>query len=441
MNVGLLQTVLCSLAGGVLGSCVACVPGLHVYNLLALLIGGLTAVGRVGDTAWLLPLFAGLITGFAIANTIPAVFMAAPDESVFFAVLPAQKYLLGGRGLEATLLTTIGSGIGLGFVLMVGPFVAGGVLPVLVELFRPHWHWVLWCVISFLLLSEWPRPIGPGQAGFARWLRHWRPLAAGIVSFVLSGLLGFLLMERSPFPLTAAYQSLMPAFLGLFAVPWLLLNIVSGLPMPTQSHRHSRMDALAILHGAVAGILGGSFAALVPAVTGGVGGFLAGHATGIRDSRAFLVSQGAAKLIYYVGGFLLLFVPRTPIVRGGGATLIQSWIDPKQPHLSFMALASVALAGAASVLLVAPLAQGMCRWVGRWGYRRLSTAALTAIGMWVVAFTGWRGLVVMLTGSAIGLIPALFGSRRMNLLGVILLPMALKFSDVSSTVVHGLGLA
>jgi hypothetical protein len=46
----------------------------------------------------------------------------------------------------------------------------------------------------------------------------------------------------------------------------------------------------------------------------------------------------------------------------------------------------------------------------------------------------------MLTAAGIGLIPVLFGSRRMNGLGIILLPMACNMSGVGPAVARSLGL-
>ena len=51
-----------------------------------------------------------------------------------------------------------------------------------------------------------------------------------------------------------------------------------------------------------------------------------------------------------------------------------------------------------------------------------------------------RLILGAVAGGAIGLVPVLLGSRRMNCLGVILLPMACNMSGVGSTVAGWLGL-
>jgi putative membrane protein len=400
----------------------------------------MSAHGLSVPTEVLVPFATGMIVGFSLNNTIPSVFVAAPDESAFFTVLPGQKFLMAGRGFEAVLVTSVGGLAGLVLLtLVVGPL-APRFLPIAQAVFRPHMHWILWCVICFMLMSEWPKEGRLGQAGWRKFLAGWQTLAAGLITFLLAGFLGFLLLYRSPVSVDAAFQSLMPAFVGLFTAPWLILNIATRVEPPAQKMTAPDLDPRALLHGSVAGALGGGFAAFFPVVTGGVGGFLAGHATAIRDDRAFLISQGASKLVYYAGGFLLFFVPGLHLVRGGGAWMIQAWTDPRTCKDYYMVLGAIAVAGAMSLLMVIPLTQAVIRLVSRWGYCRLSQGALALMVLLVLAQTGWPGMLVMLTGAGIGLIPPLFGSRRMNCLGVILLPMACNMSGIGSVMAGLLGL-
>ena len=92
------------------------------------------------------------------------------------------------------------------------------------------------------------------------------------------------------------------------------------------------------------------------------------------------------------------------------------------------------------MLLVAPLTRLTLAAMDRVGYRTISLAALFVIIVLVGGITGWSGLCVMGVAAGIGLLPVLFGSRRMNCLGVILLPMACNMSGVGSAVAQWLGL-
>ena len=106
-------------------------------------------------------------------NTIPSIFLSAPDDSTVFMVLPGQKYLLQRRGYEALVLTGIGGLGGLAALALMTP-VASRVFPVIREILRPHMAWILWTIIVYMLLSEWPKGTDRAPAGWARWWEGWK---------------------------------------------------------------------------------------------------------------------------------------------------------------------------------------------------------------------------------------------------------------------------
>jgi putative membrane protein len=195
-----------------------------------------------------------------------------------------------------------------------------------------------------------------------------------------------------------------------------------------------------LLRGIASGALGGLFAAFFPVVTGGVGGFLAGHATAQRDDRVFILSQGASKSVYYVGGLLLLFVPGLHLARGGMASMLSTIYVPDSPLAYFTAVAAIAVSGAVSFLLLIVLSRFAIRVVTRVHYRVVNAATLAILIGLIAALTGTGGLLIALAATGIGLIPTLFGSRRMNCLGVLLLPVTLNMLGVGPLVAKLLGL-
>ena len=310
----MLMMLLMAAAGAVVASVLSIVPALHIYNVAGFIILVMGTLGEFVSPELLAMFFLGLITGYAMLNTIPSIFLSAPDDSTVFVVLPGQKYLLQQRGYEAVVLTGLG-GLGGIAVLALLTLVASALFPALRAILQPHLHWILWTVIAYMLISEWPKGSDRAPAGLRRWWDGWKSLTAGLVTFLLSGILGFVLLYRSLVPVTNAYQNLLPAFVGLFAVPWILQNILSRVELPEQYIAKSvDVTPWLVLRGTFAGTLGGLFAAFFPVVTGGIGGFLAGHATAQRDDRLFIISQGASKIVYYVGGFLFFFVTHRLIV-------------------------------------------------------------------------------------------------------------------------------
>jgi len=427
------------LLGACLGSLCALIPALHIYNVAGLAVLWLVAnPGSVAPEA-LASFFMGLIVGYAFCNTIPAVFLSAPDDSTIFVVLPAQRYLLEGRGYEAVLLTALGGAGGLLALIGLVP-IAPYLLPPLRAVTQPHIHWMLGVIIVFMLMSEWPRG-GTYGSPWRRWWGAWRSLLAGWLTFLLSGLLGLVLMYRTPVPVEMAYQNLLPAFVGLFAFPALLIALFTETRLPPQ-HLSPSLDVTPdlALRGVAAGVMGGLFAAFFPIVTGGIGGFLAGHATAQRDTRLFIIGQGANKVVYYVGSYLLFFVPNLHLARGGMASMISTVFTAYTPATYYSLVAGMAFAGVIALGVLQIFARIFARLAPHLPQRALSGVTLLIMVGIVGWLTGWGGLAVAGVATAIGLIPILWGSRRMNCLGVLLLPVTLNMAGWGSVVAQWLGL-
>ncbi len=426
--------------GALAASALALIPALHIYNVAGLILLMSSALEGFLPPEHMAALFLGMITGYAMLSTIPSIFLSVPDESSIFLVLPGQKYLMQRRGFEAVVLTGIGGLGGIAALLILTP-VASRLFPTVREILRPHMAWILWTIIAYMLLSEWPKGSDRAPAGWPRLWEGWKSLTAGLATFLLSGLLGFILMYRPMVPIAVAHQNLLPAFVGLFAVPWVIQNLLARIALPPQ-HIARSVDATpgVIVQGILAGTLGGLFAAFFPVVTGGIGGFLAGHATAQRDERAFLISQGASKIVYYAGGFLLFFVPGLYLTRGGMAWMLSTRYTAYTPTEYYRATAAVVLTGTLAFFLLLAFARLMIAMTRHISYRTLSLLTLGLLLIVVGGITGLRGLAVCAVATGIGLIPLLWGSRRMNAMGILLLPIALNMLGVGDKVAALLGL-
>ena len=439
-----LTVLLSVLAGTALACVLGLLPGLHIYNVMGVLVLGVLSLAKAGidvPAEVYLPAMTGMVVGWSVVNTIPAVLLGTPDESALFTVLPGQKYLMSGRGFEGTMITAVGSLAGAWFLLAVVAPCAPVYLPVAQQVLKGHMHWVLWIIITFMLMSEWPKGGNRGRAGWAKFYDAWKTLLAGLATFLLSGLLGFILLTASPVSHEVAFQNIMPAFVGLFAVPWCLLNMISAADVPPQRLAKSLdLDGDVILRSVWSGGLGGGIAAYFPVVTGGVGGMLAGHACAQREERVFIMGQGVSKFIYYVGAFMLMFVPGLNLTRGGGAWMVKTLYVPAGISDYYLVLGSIAVSAGLSYLAMEPLTKLTVRFVSRFNYRHVSTVALVVIVLMVLLMTGWIGLFIAAVGTGIGLLPVLFGSRRLNCLGILLLPIACNMSGFGYRIIALLGL-
>ena len=438
----MLKVFLSTIAGTIVSIIVGCLPAMHVYNVATLLIVFYAAVSKSvlgSDPYVMMPFMMGLVVGWAILNTIPTVFLGAPDESSMLMVFPTQKYLMQGRGYEAVALTAVGALGGIICLLAVSPFLPK-LMPIARRVVGPNIFWILMLVIAYMVMSEFPKGGDHGDTRFARLLDAWKSLSAGILTLLLSGWLGFILIRK---PVTAefAFSNIMPAFIGLFGVPWVIQNIISGTEVPKQYFPKTiDCNGFVVFRGVSAGFLGGFFAAFFPIVTGGIGGLLAGHATAQNDERSFIISQGASKVVYYVGAFLLFFVPMANITRGGLANMMRTMFVPRGVTDYYMILGAVAVSGALAFILLGVMSKATIWLITRIDYRYASIAALLFMVGIVLGITGLQGFLLMIVATGIGMIPVIFHSRRSNCMGVLLIPVALDMAGYGPAIAKFMGL-
>jgi len=187
-------------------------------------------------------------------------------------------------------------------------------------------------------------------------------------------------------------------------------------------------------------VMGGMFAAFFPIVTGGIGGLLAGHATAQRDDRVFIISHGASKVVYYVGGLLLFFVPGLHLTRGGMAWMLSTRYSSFTPDAYFLATAAALVGGVVAFFLSLGFARIASAWITRINYHMISWFTLGLLLLIVGGFTGAIGLLICAVATGIGLIPVLWGARRMNAMGILLLPIAVNMVGGGNFVIRLLGL-
>ncbi len=431
--------LMCAMIGALLGSLAGLLPGLHVFNLagaaVLLQVRGLLPI----DDAALALLLVAAVAGWAMSSALPAVFLFAPDDSSVAFVLPATRTLLRGHGVQAVMWQAQGGLFGM-LLLPLLLVLASVVLRPLLIVITPHLGWMLLALIAFLLMGEWPRADDANPSPWWRAVSAWLYLAAGLLTFVLSGLVGIVLTVRSPIPPEQAYQNLMPAFIGLFTVPGLLQVLGVRGRLPAQVLGVEPLPAQTLLRAGLTGMLGGAFAAVMPIVSAGIGGLLAGHATAAQGERGFIVAQGANRVVYFVGGLLLLFVPGLGVVRGGMAWMLSSMFVPSGWAMFGMALGAAALA--------ALLGWGITRIGALWLAPRATRVSMRAVALFGLMlsvtlsalFTGAAGLGVLVVCTLIGCIPVFVGGRRLNALGILLAPATISINGWMPTVLAVLGL-
>lgn len=415
-------------------------PALHIYNVIGIFLMIVLKFEASLAAMQLISLCIGMIVGYSILNTVPATYFGPGDESMSYYILPSAAWVAKGRGYESIILTGVGAMGGIILLAVLGPAFLY-FMPGLKTITSPHMFWIIGAVIAYMILSEWPKGISQSESCWENFWEGWRFLLVGIATFLLSGILGFIVMAKTMVPLDFAFQSITPVFVGLFAIPWLITNIINIGTIPKQHIAESmELDWELVCRGTFGGFLGGFFAAYIPIVTAGVGGLMAGHATAQRDGRLFVMSYGTCKTVYYVGSFLLFFIPGLSLTRGGLAWIVTPVVSVLTMKEYFLFIAIMLFSAGLSFLLLMPFTKMIIKLVEKVDYHWISVIALAIVIPAVYSFTGVGGMAIMAVATGIGLLPVMFQARRMNLMGVLLLPVCLNMAGYGNDIIRLLGL-
>jgi putative membrane protein len=344
-------------------------------------------------------LSAGVVHTFL--DIVPALALGVPDAAVAVSALPGHRLVLEGRGHEALRLSALGSGTA---VLLAAPLAVPvtkamtAVWPTL----RSNLTAILLGVVAVLVFTE----------------RGLLAKGIAVVSLSTSALLGIGTLDLSPEAPLSAGGMLAPLFAGLFGAP-VLLDALDGGGVPPQDD-----TGLALSRGSVAGLAGlgtvaGAVVGYVPAVSSAIASTLSLLAVpGRHGARGFVVTTSGvntANSVFALFALVALGTPRTGVL----VAVESAGVPLSLPHL----LGAVGVAAAVGFVAVPLLGDRYLVAVGRMDPRRLSGAVLVGLGVLSWLFAGYIGVAAYVAAAVVGLVPARFGARRANLMGVLIGPI------------------
>jgi putative membrane protein len=389
------------LAGGVaLGTVSGLTPGIHA-NTFALVLAGV-APAVPGPLAYVgaAMLAAGVVHTFL--DVVPALALGVPDPAMAASALPGHRLVLEGQGREAVRLSALGSA---GAVALAVPL-AVPMTRVMVAVYPAmgaHLPLVLGGVAATLVLTE---RTAAGTLG-------------GVLAVAASGALGLVALDLPTGGPVDAGSMLAPLFAGLFGAP-VLLDALTGSGVPEQAEPTVTTPRAAVVGFALVGTLAGAVVGYLPGISAAVAATVALLVVPDAGARGFIVTTSGvntANAIFALFALVALGSPRTGVL----VAVERAGVAPDLPVL----LAGVVVGAAAGFVLVVTVGDHYLRAVGRLDYTRLSVAVLGLLVVLVAVLTGPLGVGVFAAATVVGLVPVRFGARRANLMGVLLVPLAL----------------
>lgn len=400
----LTQILIAILIGVSFGVFTGLTPGIHI-NLISIILLSLSGYLLGFTTPVVLCVFIiAMSVTHTFLDTIPSVFLGAPDAETALSVLPGHKLLMQGKGYEAVKLTVIGSLLSLITTAILIP-IALPVLPVFYSHIEPYMGEILIGVVIFMLLKE---------QGIDK--KIW-----GFIVFVLSGILGMIV-----FSIPNLEQPLFPMLSGLFGVSMLLTSLADNAEIPKQEITETiEVSPINKVKAVLAAVFSGSLTGIFPGLGSATAAIIAMQIVGEMGMFAFMILIGGINTVNFVFSIATFYTMQK--ARNGAIVAVLEIIESISIREMWLFLAAALVAGGIATFLACYITRGFSFLISKINYKALCISIILLILILTVYFSGAVGFLVLLTSTALGIMPAQIGVKRSDAMGCLLLPVILYF--------------
>ncbi|MEM2954708.1 MAG: tripartite tricarboxylate transporter permease [Candidatus Nanoarchaeia archaeon] len=393
------QIFLAIIIGIMAGTITGLVPGIHI-NLIALLLFICSAFFLQFVSPIVLAIFIiAMSTTHTFLDFIPSVFLGAPDEDTALSVLPGHRMLLEGKGYAAIKLTTIGAFFGLLIALALTPFFlvsAPFFYPILVKIMP----FILIGIVIFFIATEEKK--------------IW-----ALFIFIISGILGL-----STLNLSIIKQALFPLFSGLFGCSLLAISFLRNVKLPKQKTSSVKIEKKEISKTLSLSILASSLVSFLPGVGSAQAATIASTMKR-QDEKSFLLLLGAINSIVIILSFVALYAIDKP--RSGVAVFAGKFLPFLNQQQLWLLLFAALVAGCISVSLALFFARIFAKNIKKINYKWLCLVIVLFIIVISIIISGPFSLLVLIAGTAIGIVTSIIGIKKIHMMGSLLLPVVLYY--------------
>ncbi len=397
----MLEILFAFLIGIISGVLAGLIPGIHP-NLISSIIVIYTASLTTIFSPLSLAIF---IITLAITNTfvnfIPSIYLGAPDDDNFLSTLPGHQMLKKGKAHEAAVLTLYGSLIALVIILIFIPIFIY-VLPTVFQKTKIILPFILIFISLYIIFRE-------------------SKILLGITIFLLSGFLGFAALNLP------VKEPLLPLLTGLFGTSSLIVSLKDKVKIPKQKIsklKEIKVEKKDILKAASASIISAPLCSFLPGIGAGHAAVI-GSETIEQSQKGFLILLGIINTAVEGLSFITLFAISR--ARSGASVAIKEILKSLTIQNLIIVAATIIIAGVLASIITLYLSKLSAKYISKIKYNKLSIITIAIISIATLLISNPLGFLVLITATSLGIFAILSNSRRINLMGCLLIPTILFY--------------
>ena len=395
------QIILATLIGILFGTITGLTPGIHI-NLISVLILSLSPVlSTYIPLLYLTVIIISMAITHTFLDTIPSIFLGAPDEETVLSVLPGHRMLLQGKGYEAVMLTVVGSLASLILILVLFPLFSP-LIQIIYPFLKEYIGYILIAIVTLLILRE-----------------HTSKIRAFFIFFI-AGILGLTTLN-----LVNLNEPLFPLLSGLFGISLLVTSINQKTKIPKQIISSPEIDMKLGFKATITSVFAGSVCSFMPGLGPSQAAIFGSQFVKDLGDKGFLILVGGLNTVNIALSLLTLYV--LDKARNGAILTISRILEVyNQNHLILFIGCALVAAGIATILAT-KITKVFSKLITKVNYTLVCLSIILLITVLVTIISGFLGLLVLTVATFVGMLPSLKGVGKNHLMGCLLLPVIMYF--------------
>ena len=397
----MITTLLFAVIGLILGIIAGIAPGIHP-NLLSTMVVVLYEKFQpsiVSPFDMCVAILVMTISNVIIAF-IPSTFLGVPESESVLSLLPSHQYLKEGRGHEAVLLSTIGALAAMVISILTWPL-GSVIIKEIYKSIQPLTPWII-IVIAMILIGK-----------------EKKKMLAGTI-FLVSGILGIWTLNRGNIqnPLT-------PLLAGLFGLPSLIMSIKEENNIPQQQLSFPHIEKKSFTKTVLNSVMVGSFCSFLPSISPSQAAVFTTIFTKESSREAYLIMVGALNTISATIGIITWYA--IDKARNGTVVAMAEMLRVVDARTIMMFLAIALAICFPLIWITIKLSEGCSKWITKINYKLTSKIIIVSLILITLLLSGWKGVIVLITATAIGFIPVITQTSRNHMMGCLMIPTVLWY--------------
>ncbi|MEA3229312.1 MAG: tripartite tricarboxylate transporter permease [archaeon] len=396
----MLETILLwAITGIIAGTITGLTPGLHI-NTIAILALGFYRANEISPVL-LSTFIIAMSTTHSFIDFIPSIFFGAPDPATALTVLPTHDMLFKGKGYHALALSVIGGLFGMMMLIAFLASIASLVTPAYTAI-KPYIPYILITAVVFIILKS-------------------KKITRTLFLFILSGFLGMVALNAS---MINANYIMFPLFAGLFGISNIIMSFSNASKVPKQK-TEIKIQLNGTVKSSFLGFAGGLVAGIIPGLGSSQSAMLVQYIGKAKGAKSFIIAVGTIGTIDIILSFLAIYLIGK--ARSGVAISVEKMMSSITPETLQIFIGTAFFSAGIAAILTLKIGKFATGIIEKIDYKKINICIIFFLAAMTITFTGFCGLLLLITSTSLGIYTQLIGVRRSMLMGCLIIPTIIFF--------------